>query len=114
MSKAKTVEGVLKASLRRVRHRWTKGQWKKERATVERFDGRGTNAYCLVGSVTGGKTSPDNELQAKALRLIEDEIAKRTGRRTAIPTFNDDNRTTHEDVVSVVEGALANAKTLGV
>lgn len=111
MSKATSVEGVLKASLRRIRHRWTKGHWKAERATVERMDGRGTNSYCLVGSVTGGKTAPDNELQAKALRLIEDEIQRRTGRRTAIPSFNDSPSTKQEDVIAVVEAALARAKT---
>lgn len=114
MSKAKTVEGVLKASLRRIRHRWTKGSWKKERPLEAQFDGRGTNSYCLVGSVTGGKTDPDNEIQARALRLIEEEIQRRTGRRQSIPGFNDAQSTRQEDVIAVVEGALQRAKTAGV
>lgn len=112
MSKASTVEGVLKASLRRVRYRWVKNMWKGKRADAS--DGRGQNAYCLVGSVTGGKQQPENLLQSEALRLINQEINRREGRNFSIPTWNDQPRVTQADVVSVVESALKEAKRKGI
>lgn len=112
MSKAKTVEGVLKASLRRVRFRWVKNMWKGKRP--DSSDGRGQNAYCLVGSVTGGKTRAENDLQTEALRLIQQEIESRVGYKTAIPTWNDRSDVGQQDVVSVVESALQRAKRMGI
>ena len=113
MSKAKTVEGVLKASLRRVRHRWVKNMFKGKRPDAS--DGRGQNAYCLVGSVTGGKTKAENDLQAEALRLIEQAIQKKAGYQTSnIPSWNDRHATTQQDVVEVVETALRDAKARGI
>lgn len=112
MSKAKSVEGVLKASLRRVRHRWVKNMWKGKRSDAS--DGRGQNAYCLVGSVTGGKERAENQLQSEALRLIQQEIQRRAGIPLSIPQWNDRTSTTQQDVVSVVENALAEAKRKGI
>lgn len=112
MSKAKSVEGVLKASLRRVRHRWVKNMWKGKRPDAS--DGRGQNAYCLVGSVTGGKTTAENQLQTEALRLIQQEIQKRAGASVSIPQWNDRPITSQQEVISVVEHALQEAKKRGI
>ncbi len=112
MSKAKSVEGVLKASLRRVRYRWVKNMFKGQRP--DNSDGRGQNAYCLVGSVTGGKTRPENELQTEALILIQKEIQRRIGINMTIPQWNDRSTTSQQEVVSVVEAAVAEAKRKGI
>ncbi len=108
MSKAKSVEGVLKASLRRVRHRWVKNMFKRQRQDTS--DGRGQNAYCLVGSVTGGKVHPENELQTEAINLIKQVIDERDGKQVSVPSWNDSPHVTQSDVIAVVEAALQKAK----
>jgi len=112
MSKANSVEGVLKASLRRIRHRWVKNMWKGKRP--DNSDGRGQNAYCLVGSVTGGKNRAENPLQTEALVLIQRAIEQKQGGAIAIPSWNDQPSRTQQDVISVVEAALAEAKRKGI
>jgi len=114
MSKAATVEGVLKASLRRIKHRWVKNMWKGKRPEGAAADGRGQNAYCLVGSVTGGKTMAENPLQTEALVLIQRAIEEKAGYKTTIPTWNDRPATSQQDVISVVEAALLEAKRKGI
>lgn len=115
MSKAKSVEGVLKASLRRVRHRWVKNMFVGKRPEAAKADGRGQNAYCLVGSVTGGETKAKNDLQSEALRLIHQAIEKRAGYRpSSIPSWNDRSEIRQQDVISVVELALQEAKKRGI
>lgn len=112
MSRATSVEGVLKASLRRVKYRWVKNMFKGKRADAS--DGRGQNAYCLVGSVTGGKTTAQTPYQSEALLLIQKEIQRRQGGTITIPTWNDQPSRTQQDVVSVVEKALEEAKKKGI
>jgi hypothetical protein len=112
MSKANSVEGVLKASLRRVRYRWVKNMFKGKRPDAS--DGRGQNAYCLVGSVTGGETTAKTPFQSEALLLIQKEIERRQGGRITIPAWNDQPARTQQDVISVVEKALEEAKKKGI
>lgn len=114
MSKASSVEGVLKASLRRIRHRWVKNMFVGKRPASAAQDGRGQNAYCLVGSVTGGKTRAENPLQTEALILIQRAIEEKAGFKTTIPQWNDRSSTSQQDVISVVEAALAEAKRKGI
>lgn len=111
MSSAKTVEGVLNACVRRVRKRWAKGAWKRERPAEVKNDGAGKNAYCLEGGCTGGDRTPKNELQATAIRFLEQAVYEYTGGRyRSVPAFNDAPQTTQFDVVTVAERAKELAK----
>ena len=112
MSSASTVEGVLKACVRRVSRRWTKGAWKAIRPDDVKNDGFGQKMYCLEGGCTGGDRTPKNDLQRQAIRLLEEAVYERTGRRS-VPGFNDSANTTHADVIDVAKSALAKAKARG-
>jgi hypothetical protein len=115
MSSASTVEGVLNACVRRVRRRWAKGAWKRERPADVKNDGFGKNSYCLEGGCTGGDRVPKNNTQAKAIRVLEQAVFEYTnGRYKSVPAFNDAPETTQIDVVKVAEAARAKARAAGV
>jgi hypothetical protein len=111
MSSAKDVNGVLKASLKRISLRWAKGAWKKERPVEIKNDGLGKNSYCLEGSCTGGDRRPKNRVQAQAIEYLRQAVVEYTnGRYNSVPSFNDAEETKHEDVVNVVLIAQQKAK----
>jgi hypothetical protein len=107
MSKANSPIKVLRTALKRVQKGWTKQTWHAH--------SNGVNYVCLEGAVYGycndGKHGA-TIAQSKAIKVLEDIIAERTGFH-AIPAYNDAPERTQDEIEEVIKLGIIRLETGG-
>lgn len=73
--------------------KWIKGDYERN------------GCYCLVGALTW--SAEEEPALDDAMARLQAEVRKRYGRSHSIVMFNDAERTTHADVLSVLDLAIA-------
>lgn len=108
MSRGNNPIKVLRTALKRVQKGWTKNHWSYR-------DDNGNQLVCLEGALFGycdqdkhGLTDAQKEARDVVLQLIHERFGKRFH---SIPSFNDANDTTKEDVEEVIKLAIIRLET---
>lgn len=116
MSRANSVEKVLRTAIKRLEKRWGKKKWSQKGDDGQYY-------VCLEGAVTGGCRNPLTQQQSQALTLIRGVIAERYPEElidawgnsctASIPNWQDVPERTLEEVLEVTKLALIRSETGG-
>lgn len=109
MSKSSTPIKVLRTALKRVQKGWTKNQWHRHDPET------GQNFVCMEGAVYGycepakHQTTP---AQRTAIKVLKEIIKEKYGIEE-IPSFNDADGRTKDEVLEVIKLGIIRLETGG-